>query len=390
MAQNKREHGQGTIYLRKDGRWYGAVQNGYNENGRPKMVTVYGKTEAEAKRKLKEKIKLINSNGLILQNSTIKNVTVEEYCTNWLENVKINELKPSSYDRKETSLVNQVFPFIGMLQLSQLSIDNVQEMINQLRQSGLSYSSIKKAYEAINECCKYAVIRGDLSKNPCEGVTLPKNLKRQDGDIKFYTEEQIELLLKQSTVKYSNGKYKYRLGYGIQFLLYTGLRIGEALALTWEDVDFDNKIIKVNKNLKQVKNRDSDAQANYKIIIQNSTKTNSGHRIVPLNNKSIEALNHIKEVTGQYKYVFSTETGNNVYGRAYDTMFRKIQANCNFENIYGVHALRHTFASLLFKRGVDVKTVSEILGHKDVSVTYNTYIHLIQEQKASAMSLLDM
>lgn len=390
MAQNKREHGQGTIYLRKDGRWYGAVQNGYNENGRPKMVTVYGKTEAEAKRKLKEKIKLINSNGLILQNSTIKNVTVEEYCTNWLENVKINELKPSSYDRKETSLINQVFPFIGMLQLSQLSIDNVQDMINQLRQSGLSYSSIKKAYEAINECCKYAVIRGDLSKNPCEGVTLPKNLKRQDGDIKFYTEEQIELLLKQSTVKYSNGKYKYRLGYGIQFLLYTGLRIGEALALTWEDVDFDNKIIKVNKNLKQVKNRDSDAQASYKIIIQNSTKTNSGHRIVPLNNKSIEALNHIKEVTGQYKYVFSTETGNNVYGRAYDTMFRKIQANCNFENIYGVHALRHTFASLLFKRGVDVKTVSEILGHKDVSVTYNTYIHLIQEQKASAMSLLDM
>lgn len=390
MAQNKREHGQGTIYLRKDGRWYGAVQNGYNENGRPKMVTVYGKTEAEAKRKLKEKIKLINSNGLILQNSTIKNVTVEEYCTNWLENVKINELKPSSYDRKETSLANQVFPFIGMLQLSQLSIDNVQEMINQLRQSGLSYSSIKKAYEAINECCKYAVIRGDLSKNPCEGVTLPKNLKRQDGDIKFYTEEQIELLLKQSTVKYSNGKYKYRLGYGIQFLLYTGLRIGEALALTWEDVDFDNKIIKVNKNLKQVKNRDKDAQASYKIIIQNSTKTNSGHRIVPLNNKSIEALNHIKEVTGQYKYVFSTETGNNVYGRAYDTMFRKIQANCNFENIYGVHALRHTFASLLFKRGVDVKTVSEILGHKDVSVTYNTYIHLIQEQKANAMSLLDM
>lgn len=97
MAKNKREHGQGTIYLRKDGRWYGAVQNGYNENGKPKMVTVYGKTEAEVKRKLKEKIMLINSNGL-------------------------------------------------------------------------SYSSIKKAYEAINECCKYAIVRDDLQKNPCIGV----------------------------------------------------------------------------------------------------------------------------------------------------------------------------------------------------------------------------
>ena len=390
MAKNKREHGQGTIYLRKDGRWYGAVQNGYNENGKPKMVTVYGKTEAEAKRKLKEKIKLINSNGLILQDNTAKNITVEEYCTNWLENVKVNELKPSSYDRKETTLFNQVFPLIGMLQLSQLSIDDVQEMINQLRKNELSYSSIKKAYEAINECCKYAIIRGDLQKNPCIGVSLPKNLKHQDGNIKFYTEKQIELLLKQSTTKYSNGKNKYRLGYGIQFLLYTGLRIGEALALTWDDIDFQNKTVKVSKNLKQVKNRDNDNQGKYKVIIQDSTKTSSGSRIVPLNNKAIESLNYIKKITGQYKYVFSTETGNNVSGRTYDTMFRKIQENCGFTEIYGVHALRHTFASLLFKKGVDVKTVSEILGHKDVSVTYNTYIHLIQEQKMNAINLLDM
>lgn len=166
MAKNKREHGQGTIYLRKDGRWYGAVQNGYNENGKPKMITVYGKTEAETKRKLKEKIKLINSNGLILQDNTVENITVEEYCTNWLENVKVNELKPSSYDRKEMTLSNQVYPSIGMLQLSQLSIDDVQGMINQLKKDELSYSSIKKAYEAINECCKYAMIRGDLQKKP--------------------------------------------------------------------------------------------------------------------------------------------------------------------------------------------------------------------------------
>ena len=161
MAKNKREHGQGTIYLRKDGRWYGAVQNGYNDNGKPKIITVYGKTEAETKRKLKEKIKFINSNDLILQNNTIKNITVEEYCTNWLKNVKINELKPSSYDRKETTLLNQVYPAIGMLQLSQLTIDDVQKMVNNLKNK-LSYSSIKKAYEAINECCKYAIIRGEM------------------------------------------------------------------------------------------------------------------------------------------------------------------------------------------------------------------------------------
>lgn len=388
MKSTRRDNGSGTLRKRKDGRWQGSVQFGYKTNGKPNIKYVYGKTESEAKRKLKELIKLSytekNSQDLFA------NQTIEEYCNNWLTNVQSNVLKPSSYDRKEMTLEKQVYPLLGKISISQITFDDIQFMINELKKQNLSYSTIKKAYEAINGCFKYAIIKGDIDKNPCIGVTLPKTLKHQEGDIKFYTEEQIELLLKQSTIKYSNGKNKYRLGYGIQFLLYTGLRIGEALALTWEDVDFQNKTIKINKNLKQVKNRDNNEQGNYKIIIQNSTKTSSGSRIVPLNNKSIEALKYIKEITGQYEHVFSTETGNNVSGRTYDTMFRKIQENCGFAEIYGVHALRHTFASLLFKKGVDVKTVSEILGHKDVSVTYNTYIHLIQEQKVSAMSLLDI
>lgn len=386
MKKNKRENGQGSIYLRKDGRWVASIQNGFKGNGKPNIKTKYAKTQAEAKRKLKELIKEIYTptEEVITNNSLVR-----EYCDNWLQNVQSNILKPSSYDRKETTLENQVYPLIGDICMSQVNFDDIQDMINELKKQDLSYSTIKKAYEAINGCFKYALIKGDINKNPCIGVTLPKNLKHQDGDIKFYTEEQVELLLNQSTIKYNNGKNKYRLGYGIQLLLYTGLRIGEALALTWEDVDIQNKTIKVNKNLKQVKNRD-DNQSVYKIIIQNSTKTNSGTRIIPLNNKSIEALKQIKEITGQYKYVFSTETGNNVSARTCDRMFRKIQENCGFKEIYGVHALRHTFASLLFKKGVDVKTVSEILGHKDVSVTYNTYIHLIQEQKVNAMNLLDM
>ena len=388
MKSTRRDNGSGTLRKRKDGRWQGSVQFGYKPNGKPNIKYVYGKTEAEAKRKLKELIKLSytekNEQELFI------NQTVEEYCNDWLINVQSNILKPSSYDRKELTLEKQVYPLLGKFNMSQITFDDIQFMVNELKKQNLSYSTIKKAYEAINGCFKYAIIKGDINKNPCIGVVLPKNLKHQDGDIKFYTEEQIKLLLKQSTIKYSNGRYKYRLGYGIQFLLYTGLRIGEALALTWQDIDFQNKTVRVNKNLKQVKNRDKNNQCKYKIIIQDSTKTNSGSRIVPLNNKSIEALNHIKKFTGQYKYVFSTETGNNVSGRTYDTMFRKIQENCGFKEVYGVHALRHTFASLLFKKGIDVKTVSEILGHKDISVTYNTYIHLIQEQKVNAMNLLDM
>lgn len=387
MKTQKRENGQGSIYLRKDGRWVASIQNGFKENGKPNIKTKYAKTQAEAKRKLKELIKEIYTpTEEVITNDSL----VKEYCNDWLTNIQSNILKPSSYDRKEVTLENQVYPLIGDICMSQITFDDIQSMVNELKKQNLSYSTIKKAYEAINGCFKYALIKGDVNKNPCVGVTLPKNLKHQNGDIKFYTEEKIKLLLERSIIKYNNGESKYRLGYGIQFLLYTGLRIGEALALTWGDVDFQNKTVKINKNLKQVKNRDDNNKTDYKIIIQDSTKTSSGSRIVPLNNKSIDALNHVKEITGHYEYIFATKTGKNVSPRTFDRMFRKIQENCGFKEIYGVHALRHTFASLLFKKGIDVKTVSEILGHKDVSVTYNTYIHLIQEQKINAVNLLDM
>lgn len=207
--------------------------------------------------------------------------------------------------------------------------------------------------------------------------------------IRFFNQEQIQIIEEEAVKCYKNGKRIYRIGEIIIFLLNVGLRIGEALALEWSDIDFDKKYVKIRKNVVFVKVRDeSNSSYNYHIVEQNAPKTKSGNRIVPLNSAALKALKSLYAINGKHKYVFSTSNGNRVYPRNVDRMFRSVLKKCCIKPT-GVHTLRHTFASRLFAKGVDVKTVSELLGHSEVSITYDTYIHLIQEQHVVAVETLE-
>jgi len=319
---------------------------------------------------------------------TIQKTTVRQYMNTWMTETKINELKSSSYDRKEQVLENQVYPYIGDLQVSNLTTSDIQSMINSLSKK-YSYSTIKKAYEAVNACMKLAIIKRDIQYNPALGVTLPTNIQKSEGEIIFFNESEIKLITEEAVRKYNNDIPIYRLGYAVLFLLNTGLRIGEALALQWRDIDFINKTVFIKKNVKLVKNRDSKQETKYILKEQNNPKTKKSTRTVPLNANAINALLQLKTVTGNHQHVFATKTGKIINPRNIDRMFRNILTQCKLP-LCGLHSLRHTFASILFKNGVDVKTVSEILGHSDVSITYNTYVHLIQEQKIKAVELINI
>lgn len=315
--------------------------------------------------------------------------SLKEYIEKWLYEVKSNELKPSSLDRKEQTINYQILPYLGDIEISKLSCDDIQYMINDLKDK-YSYSTIKKAYEALNACLKYAVKKRDLQYNPAECVVLPKNLKRKKSDINYFNTDQIEKIKEEAERCYKTGKRVYRIGEIIVFLLNTGMRIGEALALKWSDIDFENHKVNVRKNVVYVKERSKDLHniSGYSYREQTSTKTKSGSRIIPLNSASMKALISLKGLNGKYKFVFSTATGNRIYSRNVDRMFRSILKRCNIKET-GIHALRHTFASQLFAKGVDVKTVSELLGHSEIGITYDTYIHLIQEQHITAVETLE-
>jgi site-specific recombinase XerD len=384
MEKSRRDKGDGSIYQRKsDGRWIAKYV--HTIGGKPKVL--YGKTEQEVKKKLREYKKEVAKNGVI----EIKKTTVQSYMNTWFRDVKMYELKPKSIDALDVTLQNQVYPYIGDIQIGTLTSGDIQSMIKKLVLKGFAYSTIKKAYMAVNACCNYGIDNEKLIKNPCRGVKLPKNLERKKSDIKFFTQEEVELIRQECVVKYGNGKQMYRLGHAVIVLLYTGMRIGELLGLKWADIDYEKKHAKVTDSVVLVKDRErneKDDKPKYKLLKQDNVKTESSSRFVQLNQKAIAALKEIQVFNGKHTHVMANANGNILIPKNFDRMLRNILTRCGLEPC-GAHTLRHTFASMLFKNGVDVKTVSELLGHSDVAFTYNVYIHLIKEQKQQAVDTLD-
>ena len=382
--KTKREYGTGSISQRKDGKWQGRVNLGTDINGKRKQKYFYGSTEKEVKKKLREYF--INGEKYSVNN--IAKMTLEEFLVDWLENILVNTLKPKSYAIKEYIIKQQITPRIGLLQVNSIVASDIQQMINDMVKEGLSYSTIKKSYDALNQRFKLAIKQGQVNKNPILGVELPIQKHQKSSEIHFFTEEQCKELIKESRRIYSsNNQNVYRLGELVPFLIFTGLRIGEAIALEWNDVDFENKIITINKNVVEVKSKET---GKYILEKQDSTKTDSSTRMVPLSNGAIECIKNLKQINGNKKFVFASQTGKYISPSNFNRMFRGIQKALNYEVILGVHSLRHTFATLMLNKGIDVKIVSELLGHSNVSVTYNIYIHTIQSQKIKAINMVDI
>lgn len=393
MSNNRRDYGTGSVSQRKDGTWTARLTIGKNENGSPRIKAFYGKSEREVKRKMNDFKSVLYKYDKV----TASRGTVGDYMKTWLYETKINDVKDNSFDRLEQTFLYQVLPNIGDIQLAALTADNIQAMINKLKGEGLAYSTVKKAYNLCNNCFKAGVEKHTMPFNPVAGVKLPAKDKfkqvskdgeeKEDDDVKFYSVAEANMICEAATRRYGNGKQIYRLGYAIILDLNTGLRDGELRSLKWDDVDFDNRIIKVRSTQVRYKNRSGKPGKKYIERRKNSTKSKAGMREIYLNDAAFDAIQHLKEINSEFSYVCASEAGTSVNQRNLFRMFNKITAAAGLpeEKRYGLHSLRHTFASMLIANGENVKTVSELLGHSDTTVTYNTYVHLFKNQKKTAI-----
>lgn len=167
--------------------------------------------------------------------------------------------------------------------------------------------------------------------------------------------------------------------------MYTGLRIGEICALKWNDIDFDNKILIVNKTIQRIFIKNIENKSHSKILIT-SPKSKSSNREIPLSNSIYNILKlHIPKDTNTY---FITGNQKYIEPRTYRSYYDRFIKNIGIEHI-NFHALRHTFATRLIESGVDYKTVSELLGHSSVNITLSMYIHPHMEQKRKAVECID-
>lgn len=386
-------YSEGSVFQTKSGEWRGKITltDPTTKKKLPTKTFYGGKSAAEIKRRINE----YRNDPLNYSGASVSKADAYRYFRKWLDEYKKPDIKVSSYDRLDETLRLYIKPEFDGIQLGEVTPDMCNGIINKYKDKGLSFSTIKKIYDALNACFTFAEARHDVYESPMRTVTMiPKvkfETKRKSDDARHLTEDEEEAFLaeidKQTA---STKKYIYRYRDAFILDLNTGMRLGELTALDWEDIDFENKSVFVYKTAVMVNERydDGEKKSGVHQEIQESPKKSKSRRHIPLNDDAISALERLRAQAGESPYVLPTQTGARVVMGSLEKQYSNIAAHCGIEGT-SFHSLRHTFATRLFERGAEVKKVSELLGHATVSVTYNTYIHVIKESKADVVKLLE-
>lgn len=290
-----------------------------------------------------------------------------ELLTTWLEDYEKDRVKARTYSRYQGLINLHIVPELGSAEIDALSRRDIQDFLIRkkrtfnIKQSGstLSATSTNLMLTVLNLAFEYACDMEMIEQNPCSRLRrAPKDAKK----VEAFTKEEQRLL--EQAIAQSNDR---RL-FGILLCLYTGLRIGELLGLEWQDVDLIEGIIHIDKTVY----REKDDNGNWKVCID-TPKTKSSAREIPRPSYIAEML-RIQSESAQSRYVVENKKGERMSIRSYQYMFERLTEKAGVRKL-NFHALRHTFATRAIECGMDIKTLSEIMGHKNASITLNRYAH---------------
>ena len=382
-TQKRRRKGAGSITKKVNGTYLGRISiSGYE----PYSCT--GTSKKEVEKKLEDfRIRTLK------QEVIPQRIFVNAYIESWLENVKKPSLKASSYDRLERTYLTQIkHSQVGRCQLGNITAKDIQRLLNDKSQT-LSYSSIKKIYELLNGCFEYAVVSRAMNYNPVYAVQMPKkeNIVKETKQMEVFTNDELMRIEQVAGILYQSGEVRYKHAWFFILLANTGLRAGEAIALTWDNVDLEKGFIYVRQNASVVQERSHDSEKRYKVIIT-TVKTKNGERVVPCNTKAKQALEWLKNYQETHRiksnYVVCNDKGELLSQQTLPKILKAILKAADVP-YRSVHSFRHTFATNLIQAGVDVKVVSQLLGHSSVKITYDTYVHVGVDSAIDAVSRLN-
>ena len=386
--KTRRSNGEGSVTQRKDGTYMGRVSVGWDKNGNPKRHAVYGKTVAEVREKM-VKIQHEMNTGIYIEPNRMN---ISEWMDIWLEEYKKSSVRPSTFVSYEMNTRRHIKPHIGKLLLKDLRPDHIQKMYNTLLKSGhedgisgLSPKTIRNIHNALHEALQQAMRNGIVMRNVSEAVTLPRRSKPQ---MRVLSVEEQEQFLK--TLEGDRLEMAFRLD------LSTGLRMGELLALSWNDVDLSEGVIRVVQSLNRIKNFDDNSTTKTSLVFQ-ETKTQSGQRSIPLPEPIIEDLKIHKQkqqeelellgLKNKYNLVLTSEAGTPIDPRSFIRKFHNLINKAGLEHA-NVHSMRHTFATRLLEANEHAKVVQEMMGHSSISLTLDIYSHVLPDKKKSAAAKL--
>ena len=358
-----------NIRKRKDGRWEGRYKRGVKANGQPDYGSVYGKTYKE----VQEKLLLAKHDTDRITTSTNLERRFSEVLLLWQQTNRIR-LKGGSEQRYEYLIQTHILPHLGYLELSQISAASINTFLMEKLTSGrldgkggLSPSYVSSIMIIVKSAINFAV-----AEQMCPPLKTP--IYKPKAEIK-----ELEILdhIQQSTIEQYARSNLNSTAIGILITLYAGLRIGEVCALTWDDIDLDNQIIHIRHTIARIKNQNKNGKAKT-VLIVDEPKTKSSKRDIPIHPVLMLDLVEYKKIAVS-NYVTS-DNMNFISPRTFEYRYHRLLDNCAITSI-NYHALRHTFASRCVEAGVDIKSLSDILGHRDSSITLNTYVHTSMQQK---------
>ena len=295
----------------------------------------------------------------------------------WLENYVKPNTKMRTYERYSQIVVTHITKNIGVKQMSELTTLNLQIYIAELLKSGnvktgkgLSANTVNAVISVLQNSINIAYTLGYVKKNVAKSIKRPQTKEKQVDCFSLSEQKKIE------TYVLSCKKDKL---FGVVLCLYTGLRIGELLALEWSDIDFGKGLLFVSKTCFDA----HDGQNHIRII--DSPKTVHSRRVIPLPKQILPYLKSLKKRSCS-DYVIA-DGDKPVFVRSYQRTFELLLKKLDIPH-KGFHSLRHTFATRALECGMDVKTLSELLGHKNATITLNRYAHSMLEHKQDMMNRL--
>lgn len=346
-----------NIHKRSDGRWEGRYISGRDEQGKSVYKSVYARSYADCS----EKLKLARCNLLPVS----KPMTVDELFEAWQLNRK-NKVKQSTYANYKTLYENYLRERFGSMKAEKLNSFMLNRFVDDMltnggkRGLGLSAVTVQTIMILLKSVLEYGEVEYELP-NAAKHISMPKT---QAAEISVFSEFEIRRIRNCADTGSS-------IELGILLALFTGLRIGELCALTWADIDTAEQLIRVRKTLLRIANDGDTAQKT--AIVIDTPKSKTSLRDVPIPTFLLEAIARLKANQYDTNY-FLTCSPRPTEPRTYTLRFKSFlkRIGVPYRNF---HALRHTFATECIKSGVDVKTLSELLGHSSVKITLDRYVH---------------
>ena len=307
----------------------------------------------------------------------VNNKIFKNYAGYWLEKKKY-EVRESTYANYTNLFVNNIIPCLGNVPCDQFNNKLLQMFAYWCHDKGgkdgkgISEHYIKDSLLLIKAVIRDGQEEGIFPEFTFKQIKIPKKLQIETSK-QIYTESEYKKIINYILKNISSKSVGILLG------IFTGMRIGEICALQFKDIDFDEKIIHVNKTVQRIYNPLDELEPS-KIVITPG-KTKNSIRDIPITDEMIKILKTIKKEAGYYVLSNSTKP---IEPRTYRKFYNKFMKEAGVEPIK-FHALRHTFASINIENGTDVKTISDILGHSDIAITLKTYTHTTQKAKAKAI-----